>query len=105
MDFSVNRPPSPEHLEGAKRIEVKPRVSGAGHRVEETPVAATSDSVLKFSCPACLHLLEAAKTSATISVKCPECSAWVLPPQLVSATASKTVLPPPKKSGDHPLRH
>lgn len=115
-EFSVQHPPSSERFEDARRIEVKPR--GAGPRPDKTteePAAAptdldleTAETVLHFSCPGCLHMLAAPKSSTTMTVKCPTCSAWVMPPQLVNVglpSAGKTALPPPKKSGINALKH
>ena len=104
--FSSQSSSSEERFEEVRKIEVRPRASGALKSGESTPSA---DVMLSFSCPACLEMLAAPKTSAQSSVQCPECSAWVMPPKIVnlvgsSAGSSKTLLPPPRKTGTQALR-
>lgn len=110
-EFSVQHPPPTERFEEARRIEVRPRGTGPKTEKGDEPAADGVEAVetlLHFSCPACLHMLSAAKTETTVTVKCPTCSAWVMPPQLVNVglpAAGKTTLPPPKKSGFNALKH
>lgn len=96
---------SPERLEEARKIEVRPR-GGAPVRLPEGNE--TSEVMLSFSCPACLEMLAAPKTSAHSSVQCPACNAVVMPPKIVSvvsgAGGGKTMLPPPRKTGTQALR-
>jgi hypothetical protein len=104
--FTPQNPPPPGKFEEARRIEVRPRAAGSSRAHEGSEGdEATGDVVLHFSCPACLHMLAATKQAVTISVKCPECSAWVMPPQLINTvTPGKTSLPPPRKTGTNPLK-
>ncbi len=104
--FSVQHPPSQERFEEARKIDVKPRAPGSPRTVEG---AEATDVMLNFSCPACLEMLITSKSAAQSAVQCPECSAWVMPPKVVSLASSaggggKTVLPPPKKTGTQSLR-
>lgn len=108
--FSIQHPPSAGRFDDVKKIDVRPRSSGT-RAVESSNDASasadTTDAMLHFSCPACLHMLGTARQSVTVSVKCPECSTWVMPPQVVNmgATGSgKTTLPPPRKTGVNPLK-
>lgn len=107
--FTPQNPPPPGRFEEAKKIEVRPRSSGAPRSAEpvgEGGAEVAGDVVLHFSCPACLHMLAAPKQAVTVSVKCPECAAWVMPPQLINmGTPGKTTLPPPRKTGMNPLKH
>lgn len=109
-EFSVQHPPPTERFEEARRIEVRPRGSSpkADKTDEPAPEVEAKETLLHFSCPSCLHMLSAARTETTVTVKCPTCSAWVMPPQLVNVglpAAGKTTLPPPKKSGFNALKH
>ncbi|MDB6139162.1 MAG: hypothetical protein JWO94_2234 [Verrucomicrobiaceae bacterium] len=104
--FSSQHSSSGERFEDAKRIEVRPRAGGPPKPAEQTDAV---EVMLNFSCPACLEMLIAPKTSAQSSVQCPECSAWVMPPKLASLASgaganSKTALPPPRKTGTQALR-
>ncbi len=98
MDFSISNPPPSDMFDGARRIDVKPRSAAPARTEGESPDGHVHD-LLHFSCPACLHMLGVEKKAAAASLKCPECSAWVMPPQLVSLGTTKATLPPPKKSG------
>ncbi len=102
--FSISNPPSPGLLGDARRIDVRPR--NAGMKTEESmEEGEVSDQVLNFSCPSCLHMLGTMRQSIASSVRCPECSATVMPPQIVNMTGGgKTALPPPRKSGTHMMR-
>lgn len=107
--FTPQNPPPVGRFDEARKIEVRPRAPGP--RGAEVADEATgdgtlaSDAILHFSCPSCLHMLGTPKQSVTISVKCPECSAWVMPPQIVNmGLAGKTTLPPPRKTGVNPLK-
>jgi hypothetical protein len=107
--FTPQNPPSVGHFEDAKRIEVRPRSAGARNTEAADESAAeghATDTMLHFSCPACLHMLGTPKQSVTASVKCSECSAWVMPPQVVNVSLpGKTSLPPPRKTGGNQLKH
>ena len=101
--FNLQHPPSAEQFGDARKIDVRPRQ--AGQRVDEPAgTVEQGDVILHFSCPSCLHMLGAPKQSVSVSVKCPECQAIVMPPQIVNMSLSKTTLPPPKKSGLHTMR-
>ena len=89
-------------VDDARRIEVRPR----GSSTRPDGAVDASESLLHFSCPACLHMMAAPR--ATGIVQCPACTASVMPPQVVNmglAATGKTALPPPKKTGAHPLKH
>ncbi len=95
-----------ERLDEARKIEVRPRAGAPGKLAEGGEV---SDVMLSFSCPSCLEMLAAPKTSAQSSVQCPACGAVVMPPKIVSVAGSaamggKTMLPPPRKTGTQALR-
>ena len=106
--FTPQSPPPLGRFEDARKIEVRPR--SAGPRASEAPNEAaaedhSADAMLHFSCPSCLHMLGTARQSVTASVQCPECSAWVMPPQVVNMGLSgKTTLPPPRKTGINPMK-
>lgn len=105
--FSVQHPPSQEHFEEARKIDVRPRHAGSPAKPAEG--ADASEVMLNFSCPACLEMLITAKSAVQTAVQCPECTAWVMPPKVVSVASSaggsgKTMLPPPKKTGNQALR-
>ncbi|MDB6119494.1 MAG: hypothetical protein JWO08_3275 [Verrucomicrobiaceae bacterium] len=104
--FASQHSPSQERFEDVKKIEVRPRSGGASKPGE---AGDASDAMLSFSCPACLEMLNAPKTSAPSPVQCPQCSAVVMPPTVVNvagsaASSSKTILPPPRKTGTQALR-
>ncbi len=106
--FSSQHPPSQDHFEEAKKIEVRPRSPGGGGAAKpaEAPVENAPEVMLNFSCPACLEMLLAPKIASQSAVQCPECSAWVMPPKVVSLVGgSKSMLPPPRKTGNQALRH
>lgn len=96
---------TPERLEEARKIEVRPR---AGGPLKPAEGGEASEVMLSFSCPACLEMLAAPKTSAQSSVQCPACNAVVMPPKVMSivggAGGAKTMLPPPRKTGTQALR-
>ena len=104
--FSATPPPSAESFGAAKRIDVRPRLSGA--RAGEGG-AADDAAVLHFTCPACLQMLSVPRAQASLAVVCAGCQVSVQPPQVVSASVAagqgRTSLPPPKKSGVAAIRH
>lgn len=108
--FTPQNPPPVGRFDEARKIEVRPRAPGPRGAEAAEELAAdssiiASDAILHFSCPACLHMLGTPKQSVTISVKCPECSSWVMPPQIVNmGLTGKTTLPPPRKTGVNPLK-
>lgn len=107
--FTPQNPPPVGRFDEARKIEVRPRAPGprGAEAADEASSESTlaSDAILHFSCPSCLHMLGTPKQSVTISVKCPECSAWVMPPQIVNmGLTGKTTLPPPRKTGVNPLK-
>ena len=110
-EFSVQHPPPTERFEDARRIDVRPRGTAPKPEKPNEPVGEETEgsggTLLHFSCPACLHMLSAAKTETATTVKCPTCNASVMPPQLVNVglpAAGKTTLPPPKKSGFNEMK-
>ena len=91
---------------GARRIEIRPRVSEAPVPSGAAPPD-VAEARLSFSCPACHQMLSTPGSIASIAVECPQCRAEVMPPQIVrsaTARAERSHLPPPKKTGLHTLR-
>jgi hypothetical protein len=106
--YSTSTPLPMSRFDDARKIEVKPRGSSSRpinlppESAELPAIPETTEVLLHFSCPACLHMLSALRTRTAQPIQCPSCEGQVMPPQQISmgiAGGSKTNLPPPRKTG------